>query len=99
MGQPVSRLGDMCNESPSTFAPVPLIEGSPNVFTNSIPTGRLNDSLGISCMLSFPFSCRGDFVTSGSGTVFVNGLPIARLGDSVLDQIMVEGSDNVFAGG
>ena len=98
MSQPVCVVGNMCSPSPATYAPVPLIQGSPNVFVTNLPVGRLGDSLGITCMTAPPYSCREDVVTSASETVFVNGLGMARLGDQVLDQVMIQAVDSVFAG-
>jgi len=95
----VSRLGDMCGPSPATFSPVPLVEGSPTVMVNGMPAGRVGDISALSCMTSYPFSCRIDVVSGGSSTVMVNGMPIARMGDSIMDAFMVEGSSNVIAGG
>ena len=95
----ISRLGDMCGPSPATFSPVPLVEGSSNVLVNGMPAGRVGDISSLSCMTSYPFSCRIDVMSQGSSSVFVNGIPVARMGDSIMDAFMVEGSSDVFAGG
>ena len=51
MGQPIARIGDRTDGTcyhPSHLVPLgvggTIITGSPNVFTNNIPTARLGDS-------------------------------------------------------
>jgi uncharacterized Zn-binding protein involved in type VI secretion len=92
----VARIGDS-NSGHDLFPPTSLIEGSDNVLTNGIPTARIGDSFIVHCA---PMEgCHSDVVTSGSGTVLVNGKPIARVGDSAMLATIIQGSDNVIAGG
>lgn len=53
-----------------------FIQGSPNVFTNALPTVRIGDMLVLDC----PHHTIGVAMT-GSPNVFTNGIPNHRLGD------------------
>ena len=65
-------------------------QGSPTVFINSLPAGRVTDAE----------TCDAGKVAQGSATVFINGLPAARVGDKVTcGAVIVGGSGNVFIGG
>jgi uncharacterized Zn-binding protein involved in type VI secretion len=78
----VARVGDK-----TIFWDHVIVQGSPNVFTNNLPTARLTDEL--------------DFGTieEGAPTVFANNLPIARLFDATSDDIIgPDVSTNVFIG-
>ena len=77
MGMPASRIGDM-HVCPMVTGVVPhvggpIILGSPNVLTGSIPQARVTDML----------TCVGppDVIVMASFTVLVNSLPAARIGD------------------
>jgi len=86
----VSRLGDsaMGHEG---FPPSPSIQGSSNVFVNSLPTARVTDSVA-----PHPHPRN---VLKGSSTVFVNSLAIARLGDAIsCGGFFIQGSGNVISG-
>lgn len=91
-----TRVGDK-NTGHDECNPVPLDSGSPNVFINGKPAGRVDDMYS-------PHSCithssHRDFITSGSSKVFINGKPAARVGDSVSNNSKVaEGSNNVLIG-
>lgn len=91
----VTRVGDKCSGH-DACASVPLVEGSPNVFINGQPAGRINDQYqSHGCMAH---GAHQDKIAKGSSTVFVNGRPIGRTGDSVtLSGTVAEGSSNVFA--
>lgn len=66
----VARIGDPFSCGDTVRA------GSPNVYCNGIPVGRLTDATtGHGC---WPAT----IIASGSGTVFANGIPLARVGDS-----------------
>ena len=56
-----TRQGDNCTGH-DACPPVPLVEGSPNVFTNGQPAGRVGDAVSI-----------GGSVQAGSGNVFIGG--------------------------
>lgn len=79
MGMPAARIGDfhacpaVC-PPPSPHVGGPIIAGSPNVLTGSIPQARVGDSAVCACV--------PDTIVKGSATVLVNSLPAARIGDS-----------------
>lgn len=93
----VTRVGDN-DTGHDACPPRPLATGSPNVFTNSIPTGRVSDSyVPHGCVVHAPHS---GVIASGSSTVYVNSLQIGRIGDPVsCGGSVAVGSGNVFAGG
>ena len=77
MGQPAARLADM-HVCPMVTGVVPhvggpIMLGSVNVLTGSLPQARVSDML----------VCVGppDIIAMGSTGVFVNSLPAARMGD------------------
>lgn len=90
----VTRVGDM-NTGHDACPPVPLSAGSPNVYANSIPVGRIGDPY-------VPHGCvlhpeHVGHISSGSPTVIVNGIPAGRIGDSVdCGPTVAEGSPNVI---
>ena len=55
----------------------PILTGSLNVFTGSLPAARQGDP--ITC--PSPDHATAAIITGGSKTVFINGLPAARMGD------------------
>ena len=76
---PAARITDfhacpMVNPGPSPHVGGPVVRGSPNVFTGSLPQARVGDMA----------VCAGptDVIVKGSAGVFVNGMPAARLGDN-----------------
>jgi uncharacterized Zn-binding protein involved in type VI secretion len=93
----VTRVGDN-DTGHDACPPRPLATGSPNVFTNSIPTGRVSDSyVPHGCVVHAPHS---GVIAAGSSTVYVNSLQIGRIGDPVsCGGSVAVGSGNVFAGG
>ena len=93
----VTRVGDN-DTGHDACPPRPLDTGSPNVFTNSIPTGRVSDSyVPHGCVVHAPHS---GVIAAGSSTVYVNSLQIGRIGDPVsCGGSVAVGSGNVFAGG
>ena len=92
-----TRLGDSCTGH-DACPPVPLAEGSPNVFTNGLSAGRVGDHYSSHGCVAHPG--HQDVIAAGSGTVFINGKPAARTGDSVsLGGSVRDGSGNVFIGG
>lgn len=95
----VSRIGDMStiDPSPCSAPPRPLIEGSPNVFVNSIPVSRLSDAYEEHYCVNAPEPHTATAI-QGSATVFVNGLAIHRITDAIsCGSVSNQGSPNVFA--
>ena len=108
MGQPVNRVTDKglcpihshgrpCCPHVQNVGPVTV--GSSNVFVNSLPAVRQNDS-GVHAVCCDVNTFKA---TTGSATVFVNGKSLVRTGDSTLhcsigSGTMQAGSTNVFSG-
>lgn len=92
-----TRLNDNCTGH-DLCPPRPLVEGSPNVYTNGRRQGRVGDSYTVhSCPEHTPHT---GVIASGSKTVFVNGKQAGRIGDPVsCGSAVGEGSPNVFIGG
>ena len=92
-----TRIGDN-DTGHDACPPRPLATGSPNVFTNNIPQGRVGDSYPAhSCPDHLPHT---GAISSGSSTVFVNNISAARIGDAVsCGGNVAVGSPNVFIGG
>lgn len=92
-----TRIGDT-NTGHDACPPTSLSSGSPNVFINGIPAGRVGDSyISHGCPDHPPHS---GVIASGSSTVFINGIPAGRIGDPVsCGGSVAEGSPNVFVGG
>lgn len=92
-----TRLNDNCTGH-DACPPVPLVEGSPNVFINGRPAGRVGDHYASHGCVTHPG--HQDVIAAGSGTVFINGKPAARVGDAVsIGGSVQAGSGNVFIGG
>lgn len=91
----VTRVTDN-NTGHDLCPPVPLSQGSPNVFANGLAAGRVGDPYQPhGCIVH---SAHSDQINSGSPTVFVNGIPWGRVGDSViLGGSVAQGSPNVFS--
>lgn len=75
-----------------------LVEGSPDVFINGLPAGRVGDKYAShSC---FAHAAHQDNIAEGSATVFINGLAAGRKGDAVkIGDSVKEGSPDVVIGG
>ena len=74
--------------------------GSPNVFTNNIPTSRQSDVNTGHKLPGAPCPGHAAPIAVGSGSVFINGLGCGRIGDAISGCTTVAaGSPNVFAGG
>ena len=70
----------------------PIVKGSPNVLTGSIPQARITDIC----------TCAGppDMIVRASMTVLVNSLPAARIGDTTAHGgMIVAGLPTVLIGG
>lgn len=92
-----TRQGDNCTGH-DACPPVPLVEGSPNVFTNGRPAGRVGDHYSSHGCVTHPG--HQDVIAAGSGSVFINGIPAARVGDAVsIGGSVQDGSGDVFIGG
>lgn len=93
----IARVGDV-STGHDACPPVPITEGSPNVFINGKPVARVGDPFAVhSCKVHPPHI---GHIASGSSNVFVNGKPVARVGDPVTcGGSIAQGSDNVSAGG
>lgn len=92
-----TRLNDNCTGH-DACPPVPLVEGSPNVFINKRPAGRVGDRYASHGCVTHPG--HQDVIAAGSGSVFINGRPAARIGDAVsIGGIVQDGSSDVFIGG
>ena len=92
-----TRVGDN-DTGHDACPPRPLAEGSPDVYINGIPAGRVGDAyVAHGCPAHPPHT---GVITSGSGTVFINGRAAGRIGDPVARGGSVAGgSPNVFVGG
>lgn len=93
--KPNHRLTDNCTGH-GCYPPRPLIDASPNVFTNNLKQGRLTDPYAPHCCGS---PCHPGKIAKGSGTVFTNNLETARQGDPVdCGSRCDEHSPDVFSG-
>ena len=72
----------------------PIIQGSPDVFTNNKPTARIGDA--VAGHGRGPHS--GPVMAAGSGNVFTNNIPTSREGDPATCGHPSTGSGDVFAG-
>ena len=100
--RPVTRIGDKTTGH-STYKPRPAIEGSGDVFANSIGVNRVGDAWaphgGDPAYRGDPHPGESGHTTSaGSGSVFANNKAVARIGDPVEGDTIAAGSPNVFAG-
>ncbi len=105
-GKSQGRLGDKSEAKkdshgcPSCTHSVkgPAIQGSPNVFVNSLPALRVDD-MGIHVACCGPNTW---IAKKGSDTVFINGKPAHRKKDKTKhcggEGKLIEGSSNVFVG-
>ena len=92
-----TRVGDN-DTGHDACPPRPLAEGSPDVFINGIPAGRVGDAYALHGCPVHP--AHGGVIASGSSTVFINGKPAGRIGDAVsCGGSVMEGSPDVFVGG
>lgn len=75
----------------------PIVEGSPDTFTNGLKQARDGDQVTHNCP-----HCGIGWIVASSETVFVNSKKIARLGDTVIypggSGKIVESSPNVYSG-
>ncbi len=92
----VTRVGDN-DTGHDACPPTALASGSPNVFVNGIPVGRVSDPYE-------PHGCpvhppHVGHIADGAPHVFVNGLKVGRIGDPVdCGGSVAVGSPNVFVG-
>jgi uncharacterized Zn-binding protein involved in type VI secretion len=71
-----------------------IIQGSPDVFTNSKPTVRIGDAIAGHGLGTHA----GPVMAAGSGNVFTNNIPTSRQGDPATCGHLATGSGDVFAG-
>ncbi len=91
----VTRRGDSCSGHDACSS-VPLVSGSPSVFINGRPAGRINDQYQSHGCIAH--ASHQDHIAGGSSTVFANGKSLGRVGDSVsIGGSVSQGSPNVFA--
>lgn len=100
-----ARLGDFCDglhpipspHFPKVFFPKPCIEGSPNVYVNSLNAARVGDPWEPHSSPTDPPHER--FLLTGAPNVFINGSQSGRLGDdlSCFSKVAM-GSTDVFIG-
>ena len=69
------------------------------VFANGIPVARLRDPARPHTIGPPPCEGHSANVNRASNTVFAVGIGVARIGDSYDGGSMIQGSNNVFAGG
>ncbi len=92
-----TRLSDNCTGH-DACPPVPLVEGSPNVYINGRPAGRVGDHYSTHGCVTHPG--HQDVIAAGSSKVVINGKPAARIGDAVsIGGAVQDGSGNVIIGG
>ncbi len=92
----VTRVGDV-NTGHDDCPPVALASGSPDVFINGIPCGRVGDAYNShSCLVHDPHV---GTIASGAPNVFINGKACGRVGDAVsCGGTVAAGSPNVNVG-
>ena len=96
--QGATRLGDQ-NTGHDDCLPVSLISGSPSVYVDGRPVGRVGD-------IYAPHECQEHpihqgHISSGSSSVFANGFGVGRIGDVVdcpATCTIAEGSSTVLVG-
>jgi len=92
-----ARIGDTASGH-ACFPPTPIIQGSPNVYTNSIPAARVSDAVLLHGCGKCPPHPRN--IAKGSSSVFINGMAAARIGDAInCGGSVSAGSGNVIIGG
>lgn len=92
-----TRVGDI-NTGHDMCAPVPLTNGSPNVFINGRQAGRVGDPYAPHGCIIHPVHV--GTIAMGSSTVFINGMQAGRVGDAVsCGGSGAVGSPNVIIGG
>nr|WP_087021898.1 type VI secretion system PAAR protein [Thaumasiovibrio subtropicus] len=95
MGGKAVKLGDI-GTGHDGFPPTPVCGGSPNVFMDGKPAGRVGDPLVPHSKPKHP--PHGRCIASGAGSVFVNGKPAALHGGSVSCGGNTQGSGTVTIG-
>ena len=95
MGKKIVIVGDIGTEH-EKFPPTPVTAGSPDVFVDSKPVGRVGDPLEPHAKPNHPPHPRT--ISSGSTTVLINGRPAALTGGSVDCGGVTIGSGSVIIG-
>ena len=95
MSKQVSRKGDYCTGH-GGYPPRQSLEGSNNVFINSIPANRQDDLWAVHCNDD---DCHNAVSIVSSTSVFVNSKSTQKVGDFIsCGSKILEGSLNVFSG-
>ena len=90
------RHTDICTGH-SCFPPRQNLDGSKNVFVNSLGWHRKGDGWATHCCGDH---CHQSKTALGSSSVFINSRPAARVGDPVhCGSACARGSRNVYCGG
>lgn len=90
------RHTDICTGH-RCFPPRPNLEGSKNVFVNSLGWHRKGDKWATHCCGD---NCHKSKTAIGSSSVYINSLPAARVADPVhCGSACARGSTNVYCGG
>ncbi|WP_240488167.1 MULTISPECIES: type VI secretion system PAAR protein [unclassified Halomonas] len=95
MSKKIVVVGDMGTDH-ENFPPSPVTAGSPDVFVDSKPVGRVGDPLEPHAKPNHPPHPRS--IASGSTTVLINGRPAALTGGSVDCGGVTIGSGSVIIG-
>lgn len=92
----VTRVGDT-NTGHDLCPPTALSSGSPDVFINGKPAGRVGDPyVAHGCLVHAPHS---GTIASGAPHVFINGKAAGRVGDPVsCGGSVAQGSSDVVIG-
>jgi uncharacterized Zn-binding protein involved in type VI secretion len=89
---PAHRLTDLCTGH-GPCPPRPIIEGSPDVFTNNLNQTRMGDNYAIHCL-------HGGVLVSDSPDVYTNNRQTGRVTDPVsCGSNAMTGSPDVFING
>lgn len=96
MSKPAARKGDM-GTGHQQWPPRANVQGSPDVFFNSLPAHRQGDLWSIHC---YKYMCHPGILTKGCPTVLTNGKQQGRVDDPVnCGSKVSQGSPDIFIGG
>jgi uncharacterized Zn-binding protein involved in type VI secretion len=98
MSIPAACIGDSTTGHPPGFKPIPIMEGSSDVFVGGKPVACISKITGP--VHNFGPVIHPGMLAKGSSTVFANGISICRIGDTLTcSDIIAKGSSEVFVGG
>ena len=96
----ISKDLDLAATGHLCWSVVPVEASQFSVKANGIPILRPGDWCSPHTIKCGPACCGHPAqINRGSSSVFAVGIPVARIGDSTDFGAMIEGSNNVFAGG